>query len=372
MDMPLDIEKIFILKESLEDSITHDILKQFSTVPSEIITDAGIVYRSVSRSDDPVSAGKRALFLTRNFGRFLRPCPGTRHYRCCGYQILHIGAFCTMDCAYCVLQAFFHPGVLTFFTNHNELFSQLDQALQDPDAPMRRIGTGEFTDSLIWEPWTGLAPRLVERFAAQSRAVLELKTKTTNIESLRGLDHNRKTILAWSVNTPSIIASQERNTAPLSHRLEAAAAAQSWGFPVAFHFDPMVLYPGCEKEYQQTVELIFSHVSPQNVAWISLGSFRFMPDLKPIIEERFPGSLIAYGEHIRGMDGKMRYFKPLRIALYQAIILALRKAAPETCLYFCMEDDMVWQKSMGFRPIEKGGLPAMLDVAAKSCCGLSL
>jgi hypothetical protein len=39
---------------------------------------------------------------------------------------------------------------------------------------MGRIGTGEFTDSLIWEPWTDLNPWLVERFAgAMRRAVAQ-------------------------------------------------------------------------------------------------------------------------------------------------------------------------------------------------------
>jgi hypothetical protein len=42
-----------------------------------------------------------------------------------------------------------------------------------------------------------------------------------------------------------------------------------------------------------------------------------MPTLKPIIARRFPASKIVYGEFITGLDNKMRYFKPLRIALYR-------------------------------------------------------
>ena len=182
-----------------------------------------------------------------------------------------------------------------------------------------RIGTGEYTDSMIWEPWTDLSHLLVPKFSKQSRAVLELKTKTIAIDGLQHLDHNRKTIVAWSLNADAVIQREERRTAALSARIEAAATCQSWGYPLAFHFDPLVVYDGCESDYRRVIEQLFAHVSPDGIVWISLGSFRFMPDLKTIIEQRFAHSRIAYGEFITGLDNKMRYFKPLRIDLYRRI-----------------------------------------------------
>ena len=95
-----------------------------------------------------------------------------------------------------------------------------------------------------------------------------------------------------------------------------------------------------------------------------------MPDLKPIIERRFVHSKIPYGELIRGYDGKMRYFKPLRINLYRRIIDFIHAFAPHVLVYFCMEDDEVWRKALGFIPSERGGLPHMLDVSAIQHCGL--
>ena len=37
-----------------------------------------------------LTAGKRHLLLCRNRGAFFKPCPGTREYRCCDYQVLNI------------------------------------------------------------------------------------------------------------------------------------------------------------------------------------------------------------------------------------------------------------------------------------------
>jgi spore photoproduct lyase len=223
---------------------------------------------------------------------------------------------------------------------------------------------------MIWEPWTDLSDLLVPKFAAQSRVVLEFKTKTTAIDALAHLDHNRKTIMAWSLNTEKVIRSEERGTASLAARLAAAARCERWGYPLAFHFDPMVIYDGCEADYEAVAARLFDHVSPDNVVWISLGAFRFMPALKPVIQQRFPDSRIVYGEFIPGLDGKMRYFKPLRIALYRRMVEAIRARAPNVTVYYCMEDDEVWGKTLGFVPDDRGGLPRILDESARRCCGL--
>ena len=324
-------------------------------VPVSIINDQKEVYNAVMGCDDPVSAGKEILFITDNRGKFIKKCPGTKYYNCCGYMILHTGSFCTMDCSYCILQSYFHPPVLQYFVNKADMFSELDAVFGRHE--IMRIGTGEFTDSLIWEPLTGVSDELIPVFARQASAVLELKTKTVEIENLHEFDHNKKTIMAWSLNTERVIASDERHTTSLSQRLEAARKCQDMGYPLAFHFDPIVLYEGCEAEYQKVVEQLFSAVSEKNIVWISLGTFRFMPDLKQIIQQRFPDSKIVYGEFIAGLDKKMRYFKPLRIAFYKQFVKLIRDCAPNVLLYYCMEDDEVWQKTMGFTPRQKGDWP---------------
>lgn len=335
---------------------------------SETVQNAREVFESVLSADDPVKKGKEVLFLTKNKGAFIRSCPGTSYYTCCGYKILHIGTFCTMDCSYCILQSYFHPPVLQYFVNHDDMLSELDSLFQKKS--VSRVGTGEFTDSMIWERWTDLSSLLVPKFAGQSSAVLELKTKTIAIKGLKNLDHNQKTIVSWSLNTNRIISNEERHTTSLSERLKAAAKCESWGYRLAFHFDPMIIYEGCEEDYRQVVIQLFSTVSSENIVWISLGTFRFMPSLKPVIQERFPGSKIIYGEFISGLDNKMRYFKPLRIDLYQKMVSWIKEAAPNVLVYFCMEDDEVWEKSFGFIPSDRGGLPLMLDKSAARHCGL--
>jgi spore photoproduct lyase len=363
----MQISKLFIDRQVVDYPLTKSIQAKLD-IPCEIVQNAKQVHAAIASTPDPVKGGKEMIYLTRNRGAFFKPCPGTRYYTCCDYQILHIGTYCYMDCAYCILQTYFHPPILEYFVNHEDLMSELNAVLAQKK--ILRIGTGEFTDSLIWTLWTDVTGSLIERFASQENAVLELKTKTTAIEQLQNLNHGRKTIAAWSLNTPRIIQTQERATASFDARLKAAARCEKWGYPVAFHFDPLILYDGCEADYREVIEQLFSHVSAENVVWVSLGTLRFPPSIKPVIQKRFPDSKIVYAEFIKGEDGKMRYFKPLRIKLYRKIIEIIRNHAPEAVVYFCMEDDEIWDKALGFKPDDVGGLPHYLDMAAARACGL--
>ena len=361
------VQKIYVDHRVVDAPQVEFIQNRFKA-PLEVVDGLQPIYREIDAHKDPVLGGKCILYLTRNRGAFVKACPGTPSYLCCGYKILHVGTFCTMDCSYCILQAYFRPPVLQFFVNHEDMFAELGYWFSKQE--IFRIGTGEFTDSLIWEYWTDLSTRLVPKFADQHHMVLEMKSKTAAIKNFQHLHHGRKTIMSWSLNSETVIQAEERATASLIARLKAAKACESWGYPLAFHFDPLIIYDGWEPDYRQVVQKLFEHVSPRNVVWISLGALRFMPELKPIIQRRFPESKIIYGEFITGLDGKMRYLKRLRTRLYRKMVGWIREYAPQVLVYLCMEDDEVWQKALGFTPSEKGGLAHMLDQSAMKHCQL--
>ncbi len=364
----MKISRLFMDANLPLDNEIQYLISKLGLTP-ELISDSQPVYDAVNVAKDPISEAKNLLYITRNKGAVIRECPGTSHYTCCDYTILHTGTFCTMDCSYCILQAYFHPPVLQYFAGLDRFIPPLDHAFSQNK--IYRIGTGEYTDSLIWEKISQGPKFLVEKFAKQSNSLLELKTKTINVDSLLDLDHNGKTVLAWSVNTPEIIRSEEKGTAALISRLETAKKCEAKGYKLAFHFDPLILYQGCEEAYKKVVHSIFSHVSPSNIVWISIGTFRFMPQLKSIIEKRFPSSTIPYGEFILGLDNKMRYFKPLRISLYKTLIDTIKEYAPHVFVYFCMEDEEVWEKCMGFFPEKEGELGHLLDKSAAAHCKLN-
>lgn len=344
----------------LELPYTQEILNR-SKIPVHIL-DEGEVPVVPGRYPDNLSNGKHHLVLGKNRGSFFKPCPGTREYRCCDYQVLNIGMGCPMDCVYCILQAYLNNPWISFFVNITDLFAELDQALLDGKEHFFRIGTGEFTDSLALDSLTGLSRYLVTYMGRQQQAVLELKTKSAVIKNLQGLDHNGRTVVAWSLNSPPIMAAEEIRTATLAQRLQAAACCADWGYRLAFHFDPIIYHDGWEQGYRATIKTLFAKVPAEQIAWISLGALRYLPALKSIATCRFPSSRFFYEEFIDGLDGKARYFRSQRVAMYKRIVDELAKyASAKTCLYFCMENDAIWKEVFGFVPEDRGGLPAMLD-----------
>ncbi len=271
-----------------------------------------------------------------------------------------------MDCVYCILQAYLNNPYLSFFVNIEDLLTELTETFAHDPQHFWRIGTGEFTDSLALDRLTGLSRILVEFMRDKNSAVLELKTKTAVIENLAGLDHGGRTIVAWSLNSPGIVAQEEIRTASLEQRLAAAARCASWGYKLAFHFDPIIYHAGWQQGYAETIGRLFAAVPKENIAWISMGCLRYLPLLKKIAGQRFPNSRFFHEEFIEGLDGKARYFRTLRVEMYQHLYQQLLQYAdPRTCIYLCMENNEIWQEVFGFIPEEKGGLPGMLDEAVR-------
>ncbi len=294
-------------------------------------------------------------------GDILKPCPGTRGYICCGYQILNIGTNCPLDCSYCILQAYFKEDRLKVFSNLEERIGEVVREIEGHPEKIYRIGTGEFTDSLALDPLTGWTSILLPIFSVRKNAVLELKTKSVCIEGLIKSPYRERLIVSWSLNSPFISEREEIRAPSLVERLKAARDCQKEGFTLGFHFDPLLIHRDWRSGYLKTIELLEKYINPAGIIWLSLGSFRFMPALKPIIRRRHPGSCILNGEFILALDGKMRYFKPLRIELYEFMRTHLESWHSDLGMYLCMESDDVWKKSMGWSPGDSEGLAGYLD-----------
>ncbi len=350
------IKKVIIEKKASEEEFTHRILSRLPGIPvhdgEETVPGA---------TPDKPDMGKEILHLLPYKGEFLKPCPGTRKYICCGYQILNVATNCPLDCSYCILQSYFNQPYLKTFVNLEQGVEHVLKVIDSRPDQVFRIGTGEFTDSLAIDPITRWSEWLLPLFSKRKNAVLELKTKTDNIRGLLDSGFRDRIIVSWSLNSPFIAVREEHRAASLKKRLEAARQCQSEGFVLGFHFDPLIPHPKWKEEYAKTLELLEKYIDPKGVIWISLGSLRFMPGLKSIIRKRHPDTCVLDGEFIMGLDGKMRYFKPIRMELYGYMRKHLERWHPDSGLYLCMESHDVWQKSMGWSPGNSNGLKRYLD-----------
>ncbi len=295
---------------------------------------------------------KRDILLTEKQGHTVKQCPGTdRTYRCCNYHVINQTSNCPIDCTYCILQFYLNNPVTTVYANSEKLLTEVKDKISTQPDRFFRIGTGELSDSLAFDSSSQYSRDIVSYFADLDNVLLELKTKSNRIENLLNLDHKGHTVISWSVNPQVIIDAEEHKAASLNERLEAMRLVQEKGYKIGFHFDPLLFHEQWAETYPDLIRQLFEVVNPKNVAWISIGSLRFPPEMKDKVLEKFPKSKIMFAELIRGMDGKMRYPKPLRLDMYRTVYDALRKYGSEDLfIYFCMESAEIWERTMGWSP----------------------
>jgi spore photoproduct lyase len=353
--------KVYVEKSVVNHPNTKQILSQLPSQSPIIVEDISRFIREESEAFTTYEPQQKPLLLAYQKSGFLKKCPGTQKYICCGYQILNPVNNCEINCSYCILQGYLNSPFIIVYVNINEMLVELKETLATQPERIFRIGTGELADSLSTDFLTGYSRQLVRFFSKTKNAVLELKTKTTQVENFLNERHNGRTICAWSLNTPFIIEKEESFAPTLNERLKAADLCQKKGFKLAFHFDPMIYYQDWEPNYKSVVDEIFTIIKPENITWISLGALRYPPFLDSKIRENHPDSKIVYGEMFPGIDGKMRYFKPLRIKMFSQMYQWIKEIAPEVFVYLCMESSEVWEKSFGWTPKTSGKLKKKMD-----------
>jgi spore photoproduct lyase len=359
--MTYEPEAIYIDDRVKAYPFTHRITDFFKNIPRIYIHNQKSFIKDAFKKPDAITEGKKNIFITLHHGKFLSKCPGTKNYICCGYHVLFPSSQCCLDCSYCILQSYFNNPLITFFANTDAILNELNKKIDANPQRLWRIGTGEFTDSLAFDNATHFSKDLITLFSGKKNAILELKTKTTFIDNLLTVDPRGTIVIGWSMNASSVVEREEHFASSITARLDAARTCAQAGYKIAFHFDPIFYYPGWEKDYKETIDLIFDRIDPKTIAWISLGCFRYMPSLKSHITTRFPESKIIFNEFITGLDGKKRYPKTTRIAIYKKIYQWITAHNQNVFIYLCMESEEVWQKSFGFIPHRFGSLKQALD-----------
>ncbi|MFQ5852123.1 MAG: radical SAM protein [Candidatus Binatia bacterium] len=344
-------DEVIVEVGSEETSIFRNLKRSLPDVPFTFVDRPQSFLTSLQASRDPLGKGKRHLLLMRHKGDFLKKCPGGEGPVCCNYFVINFASNCPLECSYCYLQDYLADNpALRVFSNMDDLREETHRLLSRHRRFLFRIGTGELTDSLALDPYIAFSEEIVPFFAEQPNVLLELKTKTDQVEGLLPLDSKGRVVVSWSMNPQRIIDSDEQYTASFDERLMAARRCQEAGYKLGFHFDPMIEYPGWEEDYRGMVETIFTLVDHRRVAWISMGVLRNTPSLKRIMRQRFPLTRLLSGEQVLSPDGKMRYFQPLRVNMYRKMLRWIRTASPTVFVYLCMEPREVWKQVFGFSP----------------------
>ena len=352
-------EIIFLERRARDYPMAQEILARLSNIPVQEIDSYQNMAAQEFGINRRIATEKRSLILAVKEGELVkqverdlfRPTPNE-------YYIIHSHG-CPFDCEYCFLYDYLAHQRPTIFVNLPELLQRIQEIIAAPYAdaapPMSAshlearlfFHAGEFSDALAYDHLTNLSQPLVELFAPHKHARLEMRTKSDYVENLFGLNHNGQTVISWTFNPHEIAERIEHQTASLDERIRAARRVQDAGYWVGLRFDPIVWYPDWQTGYREMIEKIFSTLDPKKTSDISLGMFRATPGLRRVIQHRVRQSWLLAGEVVQCEDKKYRYFKPIRLEMYRAILGWIREYAPQVHVELCMEAPEVEAKVMG-------------------------
>jgi spore photoproduct lyase len=320
------------------------------------------IYRFLNYNGEPE---KMKITYTQQKGSFVKHCPCTPDVIPCGYHNINLHTGCPFKCSYCILQAYLENPEPVYFTNFDDLERELVELART--GSYIRLGTGELSDSLAWDKETGYAVKLLALVEKFPKMIFEFKTKSIQIDSILSYPKKLKNVvMAWSLNPQEIIEREELLTPGLNERLESMAKAVASGYKIAIHFDPLILFNGWQEAYKHLVEEIAQTVTIADIAWWSMGALRFPYTLREHIFKH-KNSRLFEGELVKGHDGKYRYFKPLRLELFQYLkdqIFSI--ISPNVPLYLCMEDKEVWQEILPHLPADEASVNKYLYQKAYS------
>jgi spore photoproduct lyase len=331
------------------------------SVQVRYVADGRLAARPLKTADS-FGAGKRRMVVMPRRSSFLIGCPaGSTHFACCGYLVLMLASNCPMDCSYCFLQEHLaNNPAFQVYANYQDAWEELDRLALAGAWRSFRVGTGELADSLAFDSLTGISRDLVSYFSQRRNLMLELKTKTDEIDNLLALDPRGRTIVSWSLSPTRVFASCEHRTAPPQSRINAAQRVLNAGYKVGFHLDPLIAYPNAEQDYLELLENVFDSIPPNLIAFFSIGGLRMTPGLRTAARHRFAADPMLLGEEVLSEDGRYRTFTPLRLRLFSKVRERIAKACSDLPVYLCMETASVHHRVFGAAPLTPAALGSRL------------
>ncbi|MFQ5686241.1 MAG: radical SAM protein [Candidatus Scalindua sp.] len=335
-------KKIFIEKGVVNSSVTKQIINKLPDVTVEYIDDYRNIRIEGNTTDDVYIESKECLAIARKKGGVVK------EFRCrdgitgnTEYFISH-GNNCNLDCEYCFLQSYFDNAVPTVFINHDEILTAIKDVLLAAGDTKTVFHAGELCDALAFDDLTGLSRKLIPLFSEYPDARLELRTKTTTIENLLTIPGTDNIVISWTFSPQLIVDAYEHKTPSSEKRVRAAEEVQRVGYNVGICLDPIILCEDWFNNYKTMLGMLFDRLDITKIKFVSLGGFRYLPSLTRVIRDRNPETNLLLGEFVPCIDGKHRYFRPIRVEVYREIGKVIREITRDVKMSLCMETPEVW------------------------------
>tara|TARA_R110002072_G_scaffold3149_6_gene23489 strand:+ start:19367 stop:20365 length:999 start_codon:yes stop_codon:yes gene_type:complete len=329
------ISTIYIEEEIAEHPRTLDILKRFPDAAQVLCERYGEIFNRKSQNFR-LQKKQPALILAKKHKGMVLPTPkqygiGADH----NYYFSHM-LNCLYDCRYCFLQGMFQSAHYVLFINYEDFIEDIQSSLKQHNDQIVHFFSGYDCDSLALDPVTNFTEEFLPFFEKNPQALLELRTKSTQIRSLLKRDPIRNCVIAFSF-TPDKIASTLEHKAPnIEKRLNAIIDLQGAGWLIGLRFDPLIYTKEYEKEYAELFTRLFSSINLDLIHSVSLGSFRLPKAYFRKVEKLYPDEKL-FSSTMEEEDNNIGYPAEIRNDMLEFCKDIILKHVPPEKFFPCHE-----------------------------------
>jgi len=306
---------LYIEEEIADHTRVLNLLTKFPRSKAIPIRRYGDIF-NLSHQNFRVQKAYPSLILAKKHGRWVLPVP--RGYGIGGnnnYYFSHM-MNCIYDCRYCYLQGMYRSAANVLFVNFEDMLAAIDEKLEQYPQQAVYFFSGYDCDSLALDPISGFINAVLPFFAERPRAVLELRTKSTQIRSLQNHEPIKNCVVAYSLSPQSIVQRYEEKTPTLEKRLTALARLQQQGWPIGLRFDPLILCPNFRGIYRELFEQVFQTLKADQIHSVSLGSLRLPQHFFKRLVNLYPDSDLFSAAFECDNNGMVAYRKNFADSLH--------------------------------------------------------
>lgn len=277
---------IYIEEEIANSERVSQILSRFPDVPHIRCDRFGEVFNRKAQNFR-LQKKAPALILARKYGNLVLPAPaGYGFGDAPGYYFSHM-LNCVYDCRYCFLQGMYSSSNYVLFVNFEDFESALAQTIANNNG-QGVYYSGYDCDSLALEPVSNFCRHFIPVFAEFPEAVLEIRTKSTQIRSLLEMQAIDNCVIAMSFTAQEAAEKWEHKVPSIAKRIEALSKLQRAGWKIAIRFEPVICEPGFEEAYKKLFIEVFARLDVSTLHSVSTGLFRMPNDFYKRIVKLYP------------------------------------------------------------------------------------
>ena len=223
------------------------------------------------------------------------------------------------------------------FVNYDDFFSAMDAKLVAHDGEDVWFFSGYDCDSLALDPLTGFAEHLLSYLETRPHAMVELRTKSTQIRALLGQAPLSNVIVAFSLTPEPAAVALEHKTPSVAKRINAMTQLAQNGWRLGLRFDPLLDDVRFEDHYQALFRDIFDRIDPACIHSITIGPFRMPAPFFSNVVRLYPDEPLLAGSFAH-REGLITYPKEREAAMLAFCLDALRAHVSGDKIFSCAVD----------------------------------